>query len=209
VNESLARENAWLRSQLPSARYNNNFQQVVVTDTSRQTVYRYIPSEVINVTTNERNNYITIDKGSNQGIKPRMAVISSDGIVGIVKDVSPHFAVIMTVLHKQSNISSRIGDEGFAGSLTWDGVDSRYAQLDEIPKQISVKKGDKVVTVGSKFFPKDIMIGTVENAVKETPDNFYDIEVKLSTPFAKLRHVYVVNYLMQDEQNQLEVETQQ
>lgn len=208
TNESLARENAWLRSQLPGAYYNAAAQQIEVMDTTRQVMYRYIGADVVNATTNARNNYITIDKGSRQGIKPRMAVISPDGIVGVVKDVSPHFSVIIPLLHKSLSVSARVGDEGFIGALSWNGADSRFAQLDEIPKQIPVKPGDKVITAGSKFFPENLMIGTVESVVKETPDNFYDLEVRLSTPFARLRHVYVINYLLQEERTELEERAQ-
>jgi len=207
-NEKLARENAWLRSQLPSAYYNNAFQKVEVNDTAHKQVYSYIPADIVNITTNQINNYATINKGSDQGIKPRMAVICPDGIVGIVKDVSPHFSVVITLLNQKGfNASGRTGQEGFIGSVTWNGTDSRYAQLDEIPKQVAVKPGDKVFTGGSQFFPEGLPIGTVEKVDKNTPDNFYDIRLKLSTPYAELRHVYVVDYLLRDEQNQLEEAT--
>lgn len=204
-NKRLTTENAWLRSQLPGAYYNTSFQKVQVSDTANKQIYSYIPAEVINITVNQLNNYVTIDKGSKQGIRPRMAVISSTGIVGIVKDVSPHFSVIITLLNQKGfSASGRIGSEGFIGSVSWDGVDSRYAMLDEIPKQVSVKPGDKVFTGGSRFFPEGLLIGTVEKVDKHTADNFYDIQVKLSTPYAQLKHVYVIDYLLRDEQTELE-----
>jgi rod shape-determining protein MreC len=207
-NEKLAKENAWLRSQLPSSYYSTTFQKVEVKDTTNKQVYSYIPADVVNITTNQVNNYATINKGSNQGIKPRMAVICPDGIVGIVKDVSPHFSVVITLLNQKGfNASGRAGAEGFIGSVNWDGKDSRYAQLDEIPKQVAVKPGDKIYTGGSRFFPEGLTIGTVDKVDKNTPDNFYDIRLKLSTPYAQLRHVYVVDYLLRDEQTQLEEAT--
>jgi rod shape-determining protein MreC len=194
---------------LPGAYYNPASQQVQIADSNKQVLYSYIPADVVNATTNARNNYVTIDKGSDQGIRPRMAVMSPDGIVGVVKDVSPHFSVILPLLHKSLSVSARVGDEGFIGAVSWNGADSRFAQLDEIPKQIPVKKGDKVITAGSKFFPEDLMIGTVEKVDKNTADNFYDIEVRLSTPFARLRHVYVINYKLQEERNTLEEKAQE
>jgi rod shape-determining protein MreC len=208
-NQKLAEENAMLRAQLPSSQYVNTFQKISIKDSINQQVYSYIPAKAINITTNSFNNYITLDKGSNQGITKNMAVISPDGIVGIVKNVSSHFAVVIPLLHKDLKISGRVGNDKFIGSVSWDGKDPRYAQFDEIPKQITVKKGDKVVTGGgSKFFPENIMIGTVEEVDKNTSDNFYDIRIKLSTRFTNLSNVYIVNYLLHEEQEKLEQATQ-
>jgi rod shape-determining protein MreC len=205
VNRKLAEENAYLRSQLPANFYNGSFQVIKTTDTTAKQAYTYIPANVIQITTNRINNYITINKGSLQGIKPRMAVISTDGVVGIVKDVSPHFSVIISLLHKDLKISGRAGKEGFIGSVSWNGRNPMYAQLDEIPKQIAVKVGDKITTGGgSLYFPENIMIGTVEDINKNTPDNFYAINIKLSTHFSDLATVYVVNYIFRDEQQQLQ-----
>lgn len=203
-NRRLAEENAWLRSQLPSAYYNKTFQKVEVTDTVHKQVYSYIPADVVNITTNRFNNYITINKGLSQGIKPRMAVISPDGIVGIVKDASEHFAVIIPLLHKDLRVSGRVGTEGFIGTVLWNGEDHRYAKLQEIPKQVVLKSGDRVFTAGTRFFPEGLTIGHVTKADKNTPDNFYDITLKLSTPFAQLRQVYIINYLLAEEQTLLE-----
>jgi rod shape-determining protein MreC len=208
VNERLARENAWLRSQLPGAYYNDARQQVDETDSTRRVLYSYVPAEVVNVTTNARNNYITINRGSRHGIKPHMGVISPDGIVGVVKSVSEHFSVVLPVLHSDFEASGRVGDEKFIGAIKWDGHDPRFAQLAEIPKQIAVKPGDAVTTAASRLYPEGLMIGTVEKVSKNTPHNFYDIEVRLATPFPRLTHVYVINYLLRDEQNQLEEQAQ-
>ncbi|MFN4882533.1 MAG: rod shape-determining protein MreC [Bacteroidota bacterium] len=206
-NEKLVNENAYLRSLLPGAFYDDSYQVVSVSDTNKKQIYTYIPSRVIKLSTNQFNNYITINKGTLQGIKPRMAVISPDGIVGIVKQVTPHFSSIITLLHQDLEVSGRIGVEGFVGSVYWDGKDYQYAKLKEIPKQIVIKKGDKVTTSGgSIFFPENIVIGTVSSFTKETEDNFYDITIRLNTDFSTLQTVYVVNYLLQDEQQQLEPE---
>ena len=78
-------------------------------------------------------------------------------------------------------------------------------QLDEIPKQIKISVGDKIYTSGeSHKFPENILIGTISSFTPNTSDNFYDIEVKLSTDFRSISYVYVVNNLMRAEQDTLE-----
>ncbi len=204
-NERLANENAELRNQLRSSFYNTTFQQVNVTDSAFKQMYSYIPAKVVNITTNKINNYITIDKGSLAGVKIKMAVIGSNGIVGIVKDVSENFSSVIPLLHKDFRISARVGAGGNLGSLSWNGKSPEFAQLDEIPKQIKITLGDKVFTSGSSLkFPENILIGTIANFSSKTTDNFYDIQVKLSTDFRSLSYVYVVNNLMKDELEKLE-----
>jgi rod shape-determining protein MreC len=204
-NERLVNENAYLRSMMPGAFYDMSYQVVSVSDSNKKQIYTYIPSRVISISTNKFNNFITINKGSLQGIKPRMAVISSEGIVGIVKQVTPHFSNVITLLHQDLEVSGRIGIEGFVGSVYWDGKDPKYAKLKEIPKQIVIKNGDKITTSGgSIFFPENLLIGTVSSFTNETEDNFYDITIRLTTDFSTLQNVYVVNYLLQAEQQSIE-----
>ncbi|MEI7801588.1 MAG: rod shape-determining protein MreC [Bacteroidota bacterium] len=208
-NKRLANENASLRSQLKSSFYDASFQQITVNDSANKQLYKYIPAKVINITTNKLNNYITIDKGKNQGVDVKMAVIGSDGIVGIVKDVSDNYASVISLLHNDFRVSARVGDGGNLGSLSWDGSSPEQAQLDEIPKQIKIHNGDKIYTSGeSKKFPEHILIGTISSFTPNTNDNFYDIEVKLSTNFRSISYVYVVNNLMKNEQETLEQRSQ-
>ena len=208
-NKRLADENALLHSQLKSSFYDGTYQTVTVNDSASKQLYKYIPAKVINITTNKLNNYITIDKGKNQGVDVKMAVIGPDGIVGIVKDVSADYASVISLLHSDFRVSARVGTSGNLGSLSWDGASAEFAQLDEIPKQIKIANGDKIYTSGeSKKFPEHILIGTISSFTPNTNDNFYDIEVKLSTNFRSISYVYVVNNLMKNEQETLEQRSQ-
>src|SRR6185436_20165100 len=131
-------------------------------DSAFKQMYSYIPAKVVNITTSKINNYLTIDKGSNAGVKVKMAVIGSEGIVGKVKDVSANFATVIPVLHKDFRTSARVGASGNLGSLTWDGASADYAELNEIPKQIKISIGDRVYSSGSSLtFPENILIGTI------------------------------------------------
>jgi rod shape-determining protein MreC len=207
-NEKLAAENAMLRSALKSSYYNSAVQQVKVVDSAYKQRYTYIPAMVVNITTNKINNYITINRGAKAGIKVKMAVMGPEGVVGIVKDVSDNFSSVISLLNKDFHVSARVGGNGDLGVLDWNGLSTDYAQLDNIPKQIKIKVGDRVFTSGSAKFPENTLIGTVSKYSSNTTDNFYAIEVKLSTNFHSLSYVYVVNDLMKNELEKLETESQ-
>ena len=128
TNESLARENAHLRSMLVSNNYSLHASDTTVKDTTYLQQYSYIEARVVNNSINRRNNYLTLDKGSLHGITTDMGVISSDGVVGIVKDVSPHYCTVMSVLHKNSKVSARLLHTNYFGSLVWNGGDSRFRE---------------------------------------------------------------------------------
>jgi rod shape-determining protein MreC len=134
-----------------------------------------------------------------------MGVISSSGVVGIVKDVSPHYCTVMSVLHKNTQISTGFKNSNYFGSLIWDGKNSRVATLMEIAKHVRFNKGDTLVTtVYSAIFPKGVLVGTIAGWELRPGDNFYKIDVLLSTNFSNLSHVYIVDNLLKQEQWELE-----
>ncbi|TNF24302.1 MAG: rod shape-determining protein MreC [Bacteroidetes bacterium] len=209
VNQDLAMENAVLRSMLNESQYSYGSNTVSVTDSVRWQHYTFLPAKVVNSTTDRRSNYLTINRGLLQGVEPEMAVISSNGIVGIVKDVSKNYASVISVLHKSSSISAKLADEGYIGSLTWNGRDPRMAQLMDIPNHVVMSEGMLVETSGySAMFPSGIPIGKVHRFHVDEGDNFYSIEVELFTNMRSVEMVYVVNNLMRMEQVQLETESQ-
>ena len=162
-------------------------------------------AKVINNSTNRRNNYLTLNKGSKQGVKPEMGVICSDGIVGIVKDVSEHYCSVISFLHKDSRFSARIKKNGYIGSMVWNGYDETHGTLNDIAKHVKVSKGDTIVTSSySAIFPDGVFIGIVDEVTSTGGNNFQDITVKLSTPFGKLSYVYIISNLYKDEQKALE-----
>ncbi|MGB3949067.1 MAG: rod shape-determining protein MreC [Bacteroidia bacterium] len=204
-NEKLARENAELRS-----RSLVSFSKVVddkylVKDTVFRQKYTYTSCKVVNNSTNRRNNFLTLDKGAKHGIKNNMAVITSTGVVGQVKDVSDNFCTVMSLLNSKTTISSKIKKDGSYGPLTWEGEDFRYATLHDIPTHVRLVKGDTVVTSAySRTFPENIMVGTVDSFERKAGEYFYTVKVKLSTEFKKVSHVYIVTNMLKEEQEELE-----
>jgi len=208
TNESLARENAELRSRLITNFYNLQPADSSVRDSGLMQQYTYTTARVVNSSINRRNNYLTLDKGTKHGILPDMGVISSDGVVGIVKDVSEHYCTVMSLLHKNSRISARFKKSNYFGSVVWNGEDSRKAELLEIAKHVKFKKGDTLVTtVFSTVFPEGVPVGTVSEYELRSDANFYLIDIKLAADYARLTHVYIVKNLLKDEQRKLEQET--
>lgn len=208
VNQLLAEENSQLRELLWQSQYASTDSFITVVDTVYKEQYTYIPARIVHSTVNRQSNYITIDKGTIQGVRTEMAIISSNGIVGIVKQTSPNYSVVLPLLHRKSSISARLKGAGYFGALRWDGRDPLIMQLHDIPNHVELKEGMEVETSGfSAMFPEGLIIGKVVSFKQEAGENFHSIEVKLSTDPRTLHMVYVVNNRMRLEQIQLEEQT--
>lgn len=205
TNEALARQNAALKSILPDAYYVDSALTRSFNDTVYKQQYRFMVAKVVNNSINRRSNYLTLDRGSLQGVKPEMGVICADGIVGIVKDVSEHYCSVISFLHKDTRISARVRKNGFIGSMVWEGFDPATGSLMDIAKHVKLAVGDTIVTSSfSTIFPEGIMIGKINKLDPKTGVNFQDVDVRLATQFGSLTHVYLVDNIFKSEQKKLE-----
>lgn len=176
-------------------------------DSTRQFPYDYIQAKVVNNSVTYLSNYITINKGRQDGIAPDMGVVSDRGAVGIVSTVSEHYSVVIPLLNPKSRLSCKVLGSSHFGPMRWDGRSTRYANLDELPRHVEFQTGDTIVTSGySAFFPEGIMVGFVSSFEKQRDDNFYSLKVELVTDFHRLNHVMVIKNFNQDEQRQVEKE---
>lgn len=208
ANRQLAEENARLRSLAKSAYEINGKKFFEKNDTVYKLKYHYTTAKVINNSVDRRNNYITLNKGSLQGIRPQMAVVSPEGIVGVVKDVSQNYCTVLSLLHKAVRVSAKLKSTDNFGSLVWDGTNPSYAYLKDIASYVKLKKGDTVVTTSfSDIFPEGIMVGTVDRTEEKSSDAFHFIRVKLSTDFTAINHVYVISDFTRAERDTLEEKT--
>jgi rod shape-determining protein MreC len=133
-----------------------------------------------------------------------VAVISSDGVVGVIAGVSQNFATVIPILNRNFRVGSKIARNDYFGILEWEGPDPDNARLKEIPLHVEVKRGDEIVTSGfSSIFPPGYKVGRVES-FRVTEGNFYDINVRLSVNFRNLNHIYVVGNIFREEQQELE-----
>ena len=205
VNDSLARENANLRGQLKSSYYVDTVEKHKVVDTIYKQQYSYIVAKVINNSINRRNNYITINRGSKEGIAKDMGVICGAGVVGQVVDVSDHLAIIQSVLHKNTRFSAMLVNNKEIGSFVWDNdLDPTKGLLIDIQNNAQPKLGEQVVTSGYSLFPTGILFGRITNLHAKGGGLLLNVEVALAVDFSKLQYVYVVNNKFAQEQTGLE-----
>jgi rod shape-determining protein MreC len=210
INDSLVQENARLRQNSKSSFYKDTVEQRTFKDTTTLQQYTYLVAEVVNNSIHQKNNTITVNKGDRHGIKKGMGVICSSGIVGIVDNVSSHYATIKSLLHQDTRISARITENQAFGSLVWgqENYNPQIATLKDIPNHVDVKRGHHVVTSGySSLFPAGIPIGRVLVSRKRNGEISSDIKVKLSTDFSTLAYVYIIKSSLAAEKQSLEAQT--
>ncbi len=204
-NQVLLQELAYYRQNMSGALKDISGHTVLTNDTVYRQQYTYIPAQVINNSVNKQNNHLTLNKGLLQGIKPQMGVISPVGVVGIVKDASENFATVMSVLNQNLKLSAMHKTSGYFGSLSWDGLNRRYALLSDLPSHVTLNQGDTIITSGySTIFPKGIIIGFVELDNDAQMGEFLKVKVKLAADFGNLTNVMVVSNLFAAEQLELE-----
>lgn len=166
---------------------------------------KLIPAHVISNSIKQKDNFITLDKGSKDGIRTEMGVVSGTGIVGITYLVSNHFSVVLPILNTHSNISCRLRGTNYFGSLKWSGGSPLQAYMDDIPRHARCKIGDVVETSGfSSVFPAGIFVGKVIQINNSKDGLSYRLEVQLSTDLAKIRDVCIVSNSRQAELDSLQ-----
>jgi rod shape-determining protein MreC len=214
TNDDLAKENEELRNKLLSNFERPDTTQKVIQDTTpydtlghyRKYIYR--SARVVNNSVSLPNNTLTINRGENEGVHKNMGVISPTGVVGVVINTSNNYAVVMSLLHRQSRVSASLKKTGETGKVSWDGTSPLYITLKDIPKSAPVAIGDSVVTSPyASHFPQGILIGTVMDIVDDKTSSFYTLRLKPATNFFNVQYVTVVDNLMKEEQARLEDET--
>lgn len=205
TNRQLMWENKRLREKLKQSLYKENQGSVTVDDTVFRQQYTYIPADVINNTYDKRNNYMTINIGSNHGIKKGWGVCSSKGVVGTVEIVGEHYSVVRTILTKDANLDVTIEQGGSFGLLKWDGESPRIISISGISNDIPIKKWSRVITRGeSGIFPRGILVGKVQSRRFIEGRPLWDVRVLLAEDFRTIQHVYVVKNIQLQELEELE-----
>ena len=206
VNDSLARENARLRNQLKSSFYVDTVAKGQVTDTVYKQQYEYIAAKVVNNAVNGLNNIITINAGSDAGVKKGMGVINDKGVVGKVLQVSPHFSTIQSLLNTETVVSAMLANSRQIGSFAWGAdLNPHRGLLYDITNDASPKVGELVVTSDRSLYPTGIAIGKLINLrAKNAKGSFLSMDVALTVDFTKLEYVYVVVNEFSTEQTGLE-----
>lgn len=190
-NDALAQENAKLRSLLFNAKDTTAIQKLDSIKGVKPS--DIIVSKVIKNTFNTQENYLTLNSGSLQGVKSDMGVINSLGIVGIIDNTSENYSTVISILNIKSQINAKLKKSNHFGSLIWNGKNTGFAQLIDIPRLAAIRKGDTIVTGGqSVIFPENINIGTVDKIYIDNKTNYYTLNVKLFNDMTNLGHVYIL-----------------
>ena len=202
-NKALMEENVRLKAQIL---YQNKYTaDSSLPKNSEQYSFEYIPAKIVNNSINKNINYITLNKGTKDGIQKGLGVISSNGVVGVITNVSENFSVVMSVISIKSLIGVRHKNTNALGNLRWNGTDPYTLQVDNLSKTLPIKKNDTMVTAGfSSIFPPDIIVAKVKRLKPEESTSFYEMDVQLTNNINSLSYVYIVKNSKKKELEELQ-----
>lgn len=208
-NEKLAAENARLNTLLVKSQ--QTLQKMAMDSIPIPQMldqYNFRVAKVINNSVSKPNNYLTLNKGTDEGIQPGMGIISPQGVVGRVMVCSPHFSTATSLLHSKMLISAEISRIHASGSLKWGGNDPDRANLDFVARHLKPKVGDTVRTSEfSNILPEGIPVGIIKKVKLKDDATFFEIEVDLATDFSTLNFVYVIENKLKAEKDTLQLKT--
>ena len=194
-----------LRHELAELKKDTSITQQYQTDLLKD--IEMIPAQVISNSIRQRDNLITINVGSNDGVEPEMGVVSGTGVVGIVSKVTPHYALVLSVLNSRSSISCRLRGTEYFGYMKWNGGNPLQVSMDDVPRHAKPKVGDIVETNGfSSLFPAGIFLGRVAQIHNSADGLAYSLEIQMGTDIAHVQNVYVLKHHMKEELDSLKRE---
>lgn len=206
TNTELQEENIHLMEEANKLSYislNNGLTKI--NDTLHELQYTYVPATIINSTYDKRNNYFTLNVGSEQGVERGMGVFSGKGVVGVIHNVSKHYSVVKSCLTETINIDIMVEKSGLFGLLKWNGKDPRRGTMWGVSNDTKVDKWSKIVTRGGGgIFPRGIPVGKVEKSIAVEGKPLWDITILFAEDYRSLQRVYVIKNLLKEEQEGLE-----
>jgi len=209
-NENLRIQNALLLEQLSvtdmvpdtSSQLEKTFEIKDSINISRQ--FKYMPAKVLSSSVFLQQNYMMLHRGSDQGIKPNMAVVGTSGLIGTVVYTSKNMSLVMSLINRDSKVIAVLKKGSGLGEISWDGKDPSILMLSKVPKTIKVVKGDSIVTSPySDRFPPGITIGYVDKVEFDQETNTFKLKIRTAIDFNSVQHAYVVSNLLQSELDQL------
>lgn len=208
INEDLQHRNANLELEVIALRQQlQTLTDSATADTIHRALsqYRFTIAHVISNSITHAHNYITIDRGTLDGIKPEMGVVDQNGVVGIVNVTADNTSRIISILNPDLRLSCKVKGSNNFGSLVWDGKSPEEAVLEELPRHAIANIGDTIVTSGySAVFPEGIPVGIVLERAGEDDDNFFALRIRLLTDFSRLSTVKIVENSLKGEISALE-----
>ncbi len=211
TNDSLLKANEALYNKLksnyalPDSASKSAVDSIMVDSLMQFRKYTYMGARVVSNSVSAQNNFIVLARGSARQVKEGMGVVDpNNAVVGIITEVTKDYAVVMSLLHKDSHISGKLQKSGETGTLNWDGKQPNLVTLTNIPKSAKVAKGDSIITSGfSTTFPRGLLIGRVEGVYTESSSNYYKVKFNTAANFYNLQYVYVIENAEQEAVNAL------
>ena len=206
VNDRLATQNAALLQRveeleaLVALQQLDSLSQAEAVQRVHRTGYIITPAQIIDKSINRADNFMTLDRGTLDGVQPNMGVMSANGVVGVVYKCTEHYSLVMSLLNSKSSVSCKVQGSNDLGYLRWNGGDARYAMLHDLPRYSAVAVGDTIVTSGnSSFFPEGIMVGSVEELYPSSDGLSMTLKIALSAHFSQLERVFIMRKMDAEE----------
>jgi rod shape-determining protein MreC len=205
VNEELVSQNARLLTDIQKQFQHIGINPDTIQDSSGTIQYIYIPARVVKNSTRMPENYLTLNKGTEDGIVPDMGVVGPEGLVGRVKNVSKHYSTVVSMLHSGMNVAARIHPGNIDASVIWDGFDPTEGKVLHVVRHHKIQKGDSIVTSEyNAVFPANVLIGTIKEFTLGDGSSDYNITIEYSTDFTALSYVYLIKNNLRIERDSLE-----
>ena len=200
LNQELQAENARLQERLRAYERSDMEQEEIGRMAERESgAYRYTPATVVKMSRNRTHNYIILNKGSEDGIRPQSGIISDRGVVGVVEAVDKHYSYGLTLMNPEMSVGARLGRSDVVAPLAWDGRGTGHAVVRDLPPHYAIAPGDTVRTSGySTIFPPGIPIG-VTGGSRLVDGSTRQVDVELFQDFSTVRYVTVVENLERSE----------
>lgn len=202
INEDLLARTGQLETEnLRLKQLIREYEDVITLEKDTVFKYKYTIAHVVSNSINQAENYLTLDKGSLDGISQDQGVADQNGVVGIISKVAPHYSLVISLLNPNLRLSVSLKNDESYGSLWWDGKNPRYALLEDLPRTVKFEKGDTVVTTSySTSFPEGVPVGTVDASYDQAENNnFLTLRIKLFTDFNRIHDVHVIDNVDSEE----------
>ncbi|HEX6981667.1 MAG TPA: rod shape-determining protein MreC [Balneolaceae bacterium] len=189
TNTYLRKQNVLLLdelSRLRAAAHRNEILREMLKFSSKSDLTLY-PVQIVSKELNQVTNSLTVDAGSEEGIKKGMPMVTADGLVGKVILTANGYSQIMPFFNTLFRVSAKLQKSNAFGIVSWDGTSIQELQLKYIPQTTDVEIGEVVVTSGySNQFPPNIPIGEV---IRTVPQKGKETQTVYVDPFVNLYEI--------------------
>ncbi len=209
--KSLQQENEALKSEINELRYANIAMAEIYAENQRlREMLNYknshpdqslVVAKVLGRTPGDLRDGLFINKGTDDGIREDMAVVTADGLVGLVDEVYPSTSRVMLITSTRCNVGARIlrASSRAVGIISGRGSDNVPLLMEHLPREAEVIAGDVVVTSGySRNHPAGIVIGTVQESSLDAAGLLRNARVEPAAVKIGLEEVFVIVWHQQD-----------